>query len=258
MFRVAVLASGRGSNFQAIVEHERLGVFKGVEVAVLIYNHPEANVARIAEEYAVPSVFIEYRGKKRTVFEEEVLGTLKEYDVDLACLAGWDQIVGARFFETYRWRLMNIHPSLLPSFGRKGLNGRFVHMAALEYGVKVTGATVFYVDISVDRGPIIVQEPVEVREEEIALYSSDLPGDRERAVEMLSERVLVHEHRLYSKAIQLHAEGRIRVLGDKTIVDYDEDWEEEWREREQPFIEHQRRYWAGKRHALEEVLRSPC
>lgn len=250
---VAVLASGRGSNFQAIAEHERLGIFDGVNIAVLIYNHPEANVARIAEEYGAPSVFIEYRKKRRTLFEGEIMDTLESYDVELACLAGWDQIVGAKLFESYRWRLMNIHPALLPAFGRKGLDGRFVHRAVLEYGVKVTGATVFYVDISVDRGPIITQAPVEVREEELSLFSTNLPEDKERAVEVLSDRVLVHEHRLYSKAIQLHADGRIRVVGDKTIVDYSGGWEEAWREREKPFIEYQKRYWAGKGYALNEV-----
>lgn len=250
---VAVLASGRGSNFQAIVEHERSDIFDDVNIAVLIYNHPEANVARIAEEYDVPAVFLEYRRKKRTIFEDEILDTLKSYDVDLTCLAGWDQIVGAKFFETYRWRLMNIHPALLPAFGRKGLDGRFVHRAVLEYGVKVTGATVFYVDVSVDRGPIITQAPVEVREEEISLFSTNLPEDKERAVEMLSDRVLVHEHRLYSKAIQIHADGRIKVVGDKTIIDYSGGWEKAWKERERPFIDYQKRYWAEKRYALDEV-----
>jgi len=255
---IAVLASGRGSNFGAIVEHERLGTFFGVKVAVLIYNHSEANVAKIAQEYHVPSVFLEYKGKSRIAFEGEILDALKNYEIDLACLAGWDQILGARFFETYKGRLMNIHPALLPAFGWKGLDGQFVHRAVLDYGVKMTGATVFYVDISVDRGPIIVQEPVRVKEDEIVLFSTNTPENVERAVERLSDRVLVHEHRLYSKAIQLHADGRIRLEGDKTFIDYSGSWEEKWKERERAFIEHQKRYWAGKKHVLDEVSEQPC
>jgi len=256
LLNVAVLASGRGSNFEAIVEHETLGIFNGVNIAVLIYNHAEANAVKIAEKYGVPAVFIEYRGKSRVAFEGELLDTLKSRNIDLACLSGWDQIAGAKLFEAYRRRMMNIHPALLPAFGWKGLDGRFVHRAILEFGAKITGVTVFYVDISVDGGPIIVQDPAEVKEEELALLSSNVPGDAERAVEMLSDRVLVHEHRLYSKAIQLHADGRVRLEGNKTIIDYSRGWMEGWKEREQAFIDHQKRYWAEKKYALDEVSKS--
>ena len=253
MLKVAVLASGRGSNFQAIIEHERSGIFKDIKIEVLIYNHVKANVAKIAQKYGVPAIFLEYKRKKRMVFEDEILGTLNSFNIQLACLAGWDQIVGAKLFEAYRGRLMNVHPALLPSFGGKGLDGRFVHRAVLEYGVKVTGVTVFYVDVSVERGPIIVQKPVEVREEELNLFSSSVPEEQEKAVEILSDRVLVHEHRLYSKAIQLHADGRVKIKEKRATIDYSGGWEKEWRERERGFIDFQKEYWVERIHALREV-----
>lgn len=261
MTNVGVLASGRGSNFRAIVEHKQLGIFNNVDVRLLIYNYSEAPVAQIAEKAGIPSRLIDHRERSRQEFETDVMNALEEQQVDLVCLAGWDRIVGSEFFNKYRWRAMNIHPALLPAFGEKGLNARFVHEAVLQYGAKVTGCTVYFIDISVEKGPIILQKPVEVREKETALFSTDT----DQAVEILSNRVLIQEHRLYSKAIQLYADGRLHVnefeteqggpTRKVTFLDIDDKWEKDWTRRQQRFIEHQARAWASNPSITEEGLR---
>jgi phosphoribosylglycinamide formyltransferase-1 len=255
---VGVLASGRGSNFQAIVDHERLGIFQNVNIRVLICNNPDAHVRQIAEKYQVPSHLINHRGRDRVDFEREIMNTLDSYDVELVCLAGWDRIIGSELFRKYRWRIMNIHPSLLPSFGWKGLNARYVHEAVLEYGVKVTGCTVYFVDISVEKGPIILQQPVKILESEREMFAKR----RDDAIESLSDRVLVYEHRIYSKAIQLYADRRLRIdelpcrSGDRAsrvvAIDLSDDWERKWNERQRKFIEYQEAILAKRRKQVDE------
>jgi len=253
MVNVGVLASGRGSNFQAIVDHHRLGVFQNVNVRVLIYNNPDASVRDIAQRYQVASHLIDHRDRDRVEFERQIMDTLDSYGVELVCLAGWDRIVGSEFFRKHRWKTMNIHPALLPSFGWKGLNARYVHEAALEYGVKVTGCTVYFVDVSVEKGPIILQHPVRILESERQMFRER----REDAVQSLSDRVLIHEHRIYSKAIQLLADGRLRVdefvthegearTSRVVAIDLSGDWEKRWNERQRIFIEQQKAMWAAK------------
>ncbi|MFH0848550.1 MAG: phosphoribosylglycinamide formyltransferase [archaeon] len=253
MTSVGVLASGRGSNFRAIVDHRGLNVLTGVEIGVLLYNYADAPVATIAEEYGIPARLVEHRDRSRLEFETEIVETLGSYGIELVCLAGWDRIIGSEFFSKYRWRIMNIHPALLPAFGEKGLNADFVHEAVLQYGAKVTGCSVYFIDVSVEKGPIILQKPVEIREREISLF----PTSRRESVEILSDRVLMQEHRLYSKAIQLYAEGRLQIresvseLENSTrrvvFVDADDNWEKEWTRKQQPFLEHQRELWASNK-----------
>ena len=251
MVNVGILASGRGSNFEAMLQHQKLGVFVGVNLSVLIYNNPEARVKDAAAESGIASYFVDHSGKDRTDFERQLATILDSHDVQLVCLAGWDRVIGSELFQKYRWRMMNIHPALLPSFGWKGLNARYVHEAALEYGVKLTGCTVFFVDVSVEKGPIILQHPVRVLESEREMFAAK----REEAIQSLSDRVLLHEHRIYSKAIQLYAEDRLRVEETTTHDEHDirtiravatdlsDDWEKKWSERQRPFIEWQRKQW---------------
>lgn len=251
---VGVMASGRGSNFEAIVDHQRLGALRNVNVSVLIYNNPDAAVRNIAQRAQVPSHLVDHRDKDRLEFEHQVMDILSSHAVQLVCLAGWDRVVGSEFFHKYRWAIMNIHPALLPSFGWKGLNARYVHEAVLEYGVKVTGCTIHFVDVSVEKGPIILQHPVRVLESEREMFANR----REDATQSLSDRVLIHEHRAYSKAIQLYADDRLRVDEIKTTggegyrvnravaVDLSDDWESKWNERQRKFIEHQRMTWAAR------------
>lgn len=262
MVSVGVLASGRGSNFQAIVEHQRLGVFQGVDVSVLIYNYPEAPVKHVAEKHGIVNHLVGHKNVDRVEFERQIMSILDSSEVELVCLAGWDRIVGSEFFRKYRWKVMNIHPALLPSFGWKGLNARYVHEAALEYGVKITGCTVFFVDVSVEKGPIILQHPVRVLESELELFKNR----REDAIQSLSDRVLIHEHRIYSKAIQLYADRRLRVYEAVTSgkeaqanrvvsIDLHDDWEKKWNERQRIFIESQKPAWGAKAvEAAEELI----
>jgi len=260
MLNVGVLASGRGSNFQAIVDHQKLGVFQNVDVRVLIYNYPEAPVRDLAQKHQIASYLVDHRDRDRVEFERQIMDILDSCGVELVCLAGWDRIVGSDFFRKYRWRTMNIHPALLPSFGWKGLNARYVHEAALEYGVKVTGCTVYFVDVSVEKGPIILQHPVKILESERQMFRER----REDAIQSLSDRVLVHEHRIYSKAIQLYADGRLSVdefasrgegetrISRVVAVDLTGDWEKRWNERQRIFIEHQKGAWTAKGRHIEE------
>jgi phosphoribosylglycinamide formyltransferase-1 len=254
MVNVGILASGRGSNFEAILQHQKLGVFNGVNLSVLIYNNPQARVKDLAAESGIASHFVDHSGKDRTDFEHEIATILDSHNVQLVCLAGWDRVVGSELFQKYRWRMMNIHPALLPSFGWKGLNARYVHEAALEYGVKLTGCTVFFVDVSVEKGPVILQHPVRVLESEREMFATR----REEAIQSLSDRVLLHEHRMYPKAIQLYAEDRLRVEETTTHDEHDirtirsvatdlsDDWEKKWIEKQRPFIEWQRKEWTDR------------
>ncbi len=260
MVNVGVLASGRGSNFEAMLQHEKLGILQGVNLSVLIYNGSEARVKETATKSGIATHFVDHTGKDRTDFEHELATVLDSHGVELVCLAGWDRVIGSELFQKYRWRMMNIHPALLPSFGWKGLNARYVHEAALGYGVKLTGSTVFFVDVSVEKGPIILQHPVRVLESERELFATK----REEAIQSLSERVLVHEHRMYPKAIQLYADKKLRVHEITThdehnirtyravAIDLSDDWENEWNQRQRTFIEWQRKQGTERERTLNE------
>lgn len=181
--RVAVLASGSGSNFQALVE--RFGdPASPVRVALLVASKPEIGALERASRAGVPATVLPeaVRRDGGVVEADFLLETLREGGADLVVLAGWLRLVPFRVVATYRGRMLNIHPALLPAFGGKGMYGRRVHRAVLESGARVTGATVHLVDEEYDRGPIVAQWPVPV-----------LPGDDEAS---LAARVLAVEHRL--------------------------------------------------------------
>ena len=256
MTTVSVLASGRGSNFQAIVDHKKLGVFKNVDIGVLIYNYPDARVKKIADQYGIDNKLIEHK-RDRKEFYRDVMHALIEYRTDLVCLAGWDQIIGKEFFEPNKGKLMSVKPALLPGYGKKAMNAINLHESVLKDGAKITGCTVFFPDVSIERGPIILQQALEVKESEKKLfwedYSKKLPIEKNRGVQFLSNRVLVVEHRLYSKAIQLFADGLIETkiycieedteLGkckdeiDVVEIRCDEEWEKNWSTRQSKYIE---------------------
>lgn len=219
---IGVLVSGRGSNFQAILDHIRLGVLQNVEVGILISNNPEARALGIAKNNGIDAaIFIAPEApEKKSVFERETLSVLETRGVTLVVLAGFTRILSSRFIDRYRWNLMNIHPTLLPAFP-----GLHPHKQVLERGAKVSGCTVHYVDESVDGGPIVLQHPVQVLED-----------DTEEA---LASRILTFEHRLYSKAIQLHVDGRLKLEGGRVRIDYSGGWEEQWNERQRAYVEYQ-------------------
>jgi phosphoribosylglycinamide formyltransferase-1 len=185
--RIAVLASGRGSDFQAIVDSIESGEVT-YEISILICNNPDAFAIHRAKKHGIPYVLIDHRGKDREVFDMEINDVLKETDTNIVVLAGFMRILSEKFVEMWRDRIINIHPALLPSFP-----GAHAHRDALEYGVKVTGLTIHFVDENMDAGPIIFQHPVEVMDD-----------DNE---ESLSMRVLEMEHKWYPVIIDRVVRG---------------------------------------------------
>jgi len=199
---IAVLASGRGTNFEALVKACQQPDFPA-EIRVLVVNVPEAPVLNRAKIFGILSLMIDHRRfPKRAAFEEEVIRALEPYDIKLVCLAGFNRILSSRFLERFPMRIMNIHPSLLPAFA--GLQGLEVHKAVINYGAKVTGCTVHFVTGDVDAGPIIVQRAIAVRDD-------DTP-------EVLALRVLVEEHQAYPEAVRLYCEDRLKVEGRRVII----------------------------------------
>ena len=189
--RVGVLASGRGSNLQAILDATRLPDFPA-RVVVVIADRERAMALERAAGAGVPGVFLDPKAYgDRETYDAALLACLEEHGVELVCLAGFMRILGAAFVRRLRGRLINIHPSLLPAFP-----GLHAQRQALHHGVKVAGATVHFVDEGVDTGPIIAQASVPVRDDDTE--------------ESLSERILVQEHRLYPDVIRRLAEGGVR------------------------------------------------
>lgn len=181
--RLGVLVSGRGSNLQAILDAIAGGRLEAA-VAVVVSDIPDALALRRIEGSGIPGVVVEREAfESRGVFERAIADTLKKHDVELVVLAGFMRVLGPEFIDAYAGRIVNIHPSLLPSFP-----GLHAQRQALKYGVKISGCTVHYVDETLDGGPIIAQIAVPV-----------LPGDTE---ETLSERILKEEHRLLPETIQ--------------------------------------------------------
>jgi phosphoribosylglycinamide formyltransferase-1 len=237
MKKLAVLASGRGSNFRAILDHERMGVLRNVEVTLLLTNDGAAPAIQVANERSIPSASIEgvfgkrfsskeERAAARRRFDEEAVQLLRSHRIDLVALAGFMQVLTTPVLEAYRFRIMNIHPAVdLKRFGGRGMFGERVHEAVLNAGEKVSGCSVHYVDDTVDGGPIIIQSRVPIE-----------PSDN---AEILAERILTHEHRTYSKAIQLHVDERIKLENGTVVIDWSGGWEEEWNRRQVAFIRHQ-------------------
>jgi phosphoribosylglycinamide formyltransferase-1 len=194
IFKLAVLVSGRGSNLQAIIdsiEKEELDV----SISIVISNTKDAIALKRAEKHNVKTIFIDpdsYLNK--VAYDRALIDKLKEFSIDLICLAGYMRILGEEVIQTFKEKIINIHPSLLPAF--PGLNAQ---KQALEYGVKFSGCTVHFVDSGIDSGPIILQTAVPIYD-----------NDDEKS---LSERILEQEHHLYSKAIKMIKENQIKVSG---------------------------------------------
>ena len=197
MKRIGILLSGRGSNFEAIARHIDEGKLKA-EVAVVVSNLESAPGLQRARERRLDVFSANSKGLSRETFDRQVIHVLEEKRVDLVCLAGFMRLLSPSFIQAFRNRILNIHPSLLPAF--PGLDAQ---RQALEYGVKVSGCTVHFVDEGLDSGPIILQAVVPV-----------LDGDTE---DSLSARILEQEHQIYSKAIQRVLDGQIRIDGRRAL-----------------------------------------
>jgi len=195
--RLAVFASGRGSNFRALLEASRAGRLPLAEFVVLVSDKPDAKALDIARECGVKALHVSPKNfESRDAYEQEILRRLRELKVEGICLAGYMRLVGKTILRAFPNRILNIHPALLPSF--PGTHG---HRDALAHGVKVSGCTVHFVDEDVDTGPIIVQRSVEV-----------LDDDTE---ETLAARILVQEHQAYPEAVDLLTRGLLEVEGRK-------------------------------------------
>lgn len=200
--RLGILISGRGSNFEAIansIARRKLDA----EIAIVISNRADAGGLEIARERGIPMRVIESRGMEREAYDKLVIDELRTHDVELVCLAGFMRLLSASFIQAFPNRVLNIHPSLLPAF--PGLDAQ---RQALEHGVKITGCTVHVVDEFLDSGPILIQAAVPVLDTD--------------TVESISARILVQEHVIYSKAIQLMAEDRVTLKGRRAIIREDE------------------------------------
>ncbi len=198
MKRLAILLSGRGSNFQAIADNIARGTVEAT-IAVVISNRPDARGLQIARERGLPAVAVPSKGMDREAYDRLLMQELRKYDVDLICLAGYMRLLSAFFIREFRNRILNIHPSLLPAF--PGLDAQH---QALQYGVKVAGCTVHFVDEYLDAGPILLQAAVPV-----------LDSDTE---ETLSARILQEEHRIYSEAIRIVLSDRYYIEGRRVVL----------------------------------------
>ena len=199
MIRIGVLVSGRGSNLQALLDACAAGRIDGQIVAV-VSDHADAYGLERARQAGVEAIFLDPAAyETRNAYNAALAETLKVREVDLVCLAGYMRLVKRPMLQAFAGRIMNIHPSLLPSF--KGLDAQ---RQALDYGVKVTGCTVHFVTEGMDEGPVILQAAVPV-----------LEGD---TVDALSQRILREEHRIYPEAVQLFAQGRLSCDGRRVQV----------------------------------------
>lgn len=197
--RVGVLASGRGSNLQAILDAAARPAYPA-RVAVVISDRERAAALERATAAGVPAVFLNPKDyADRDAYDAALADTLRAHEVGLVCLAGFMRILSPAFVRAFEGRILNVHPSLLPAFP-----GLYPHRQALEHGVRCSGATVHFVEAGVDTGPIVLQAAVPVE-----------PGDTEAT---LAARVLVVEHRLYPAAVGLFAEGRLEISGRRVIV----------------------------------------
>lgn len=203
-FRIAVFASGQGSNCRAI--HDAIVNGKlNAEIALIVSNNPDAGVLAWAFENGLTHICIaseQFEDKKQ--FHETLLKTLALHRIQMIVLAGYMKKIGLPLIEAYPNKILNIHPALLPAFGGKGMYGEHVHKAIIDYGAKITGVTVHLVDPEYDHGAIVMQKVLEVSDH-------DTP-------QTLAERVLALEHQTYYQAVQLFAENKVIVQDRKVFL----------------------------------------
>jgi phosphoribosylglycinamide formyltransferase-1 len=201
--KIAVLVSGSGSNLQTIIDHIEDKKING-EIAVVVSNRSGAYGLERANSHNIEGIFISAKGLDDEEYSREVVKVLKDRNVELVVLAGYLKIISPYFVEEFRNRIINIHPSLIPSFCGKGCYGLKVHEKAVEYGVKVSGATVHFVNEEADNGPIIIQKTVEV--------------DYEDTAESLQKKVLKVEHEILPEAVRLFCDNKLSVIGRKVQI----------------------------------------
>jgi phosphoribosylglycinamide formyltransferase-1 len=199
MINIGVLVSGRGTNLQAIIEAIEEGKIEG-KIKIVISDNLDAYALKRAEQHNIETQYISHKEfKNREDYDKKIVETLENKEVELVVLAGYMRILSSYFIKAYKNKIINIHPALLPSFP-----GLWAQKQAVEYGVKISGCTVHFVDEGMDSGPIILQSAVEVSEDDTE--------------ESLAERILKEEHQIYSQAIQLFSQGRLIIKGRKVFI----------------------------------------
>jgi phosphoribosylglycinamide formyltransferase-1 len=196
--RIGVLLSGRGSNFEALAESVAADRIPNAQIAIVIANRAGTQGIERARARGIAAREIPSRGLEREDYDRQVVDVLREYRVDLVCLAGYMRLLSPYFVQAFPQRILNIHPSLLPSF--PGLESQ---RQALEYGVKFAGCTVHFVDENLDAGPIVLQAVVPVLDNDTS--------------DTLAERILREEHRLYTEAVKIVLDGRFKIEGRRVI-----------------------------------------
>jgi len=197
--RIGVLLSGRGSNFEALADSIAAAGIPNAEIAIVVSNREGAPGLDRAKSRGIPTRAIPSKGLEREAYDRQVVAVLNEHKVDLVCLAGYMRLLSPYFVAAFPNRILNIHPSLLPSF--PGLESQ---RQALEYGVKFAGCTVHFVDENLDAGPIVLQSVVPVTDDDTE--------------ETLSARILQEEHKIYSQAVRIVLEGRYKIAGRRVLV----------------------------------------
>jgi phosphoribosylglycinamide formyltransferase 1 len=196
--RIGVLLSGRGSNFVALADNVASGRIPNAEIAIVMSNREGAPGIDKARERKLATRVIPSKGLEREAFDRQVVAVLNQHHIDLICLAGYMRLLSPYFVAAFPNRILNIHPSLLPSF--PGLESQ---RQALEYGVKFAGCTVHFVDENLDAGPIVLQSAIPVRDD-----------DTEST---LSDRILAEEHRIYTEAVTIVLEGNYKIVGRRVV-----------------------------------------
>lgn len=203
---IAVLVSGGGTNLQALIDAEKAGRLAPGKLSLVLSSRPDAGALGRAREAGIPAEVVDRKAyESRGSFTAAVIGALTERDIGLVVLAGFLYVLDPPFCEAFRYRVLNVHPTLIPAFCGDGYYGLRVHKAVLDYGVKLTGATVHFVNEQTDGGPIVLQKAVEVR-------PGDTPETLQRRVMEQGEWVILPE------AVRLFCEGRLRVEGRKVVV----------------------------------------
>lgn len=199
MVNIGVLASGRGTNLQSIIKAIEEGKIEG-RISIVISDNPDAYALKRAEQYNIDTRYINFKEfKNRENYDKEIIKILEEKKIDLVVLAGYMRILSPNFIKTYKNKIMNIHPALLPSFP-----GLHAQSQAVEHGVKVSGCTAHFIDEGVDSGPIILQKAVEVSDDDTE--------------ESLAKKILKEEHQIFPQAIQLFCQDRLIIKGRKVFI----------------------------------------
>lgn len=199
---IAILGSTRGTDLQAIIDAIKNGELEEADLKIVISNKEDAYILERAKQAGIPTMFIPAKDKTREEFDQEVMKVLEENKINLVLLIGYMRYLSKEFVEKYRYRIMNIHPSLLPAFA--GGMDKNVHQEILDHGCKVTGCTLHFVDEGADTGPIILQKAVEIKENE--------------TVDSLKEKVQKSEQEIILKAIKLFVRGKLKVEGKKVQI----------------------------------------